>query len=304
MRAGCGSSSKAPARRRSVVRGSQRGAGPGAPHPASAPADRAGCGSAHRQGQLLHADSELRRVGLASGPGRGTDGAGHRALGRRLPKGGGGTACVPRCRWQERPGGVAGRAGSRMRRGAVPRPGREGTNRRRRRRDVAAVRGGAGVRGRGAGIRARPAWRRVPQLPVGRGGGEDLPMAAGVPPRGLRTEAGFARSGAVLPPRANVPAAARRGACGAGAPSCGAFAPHRPVRPPALGSREAKPGDLPELAGEGLRRLRRASGAETAGARRGEGGVRESGQRAVPRDGAGGRAAGRGARAKRTVRPG
>ena len=112
----------------------------------------------------------------------------------------------------------------------------------------------------------------------------------------------FARSGSVLPPRANVAAAARRGACGARAASCGTVAPHRPFRRPASGQGEAKPGVLPELAGEGLRRIRGVSGAQSGGARRGERGVRESGQRAVQRDGAGGRATGRGARAERTRR--
>ena len=87
-----------PARRRSVVRGAQRGARPGSAHSASAPDAHPGRGADHRPGQFLHADPELRRVDLAGGSGRWSDGAGRRSLRRPVPESGERAACDSRCR--------------------------------------------------------------------------------------------------------------------------------------------------------------------------------------------------------------
>ena len=67
--------------------------------------------------------------------------------------------------------------------------------------------------------------------PVGRGGGEDLPVAAGVSPCGLRTAGLDPHDAGPFHRRARiVPGSACRGACDARPASCGAVAPHRPVR--------------------------------------------------------------------------
>ena len=176
-------------RRSGALRAAVRGARPRAAHSDFASDAGAGRGSDHRQGQLLYADPQCRRVDLSDRSDRGRDGTGCGALGRPVPDGGGRTERVPRVGWGRGFGQRSGRAGCRMRRSAVLRPDRGRTDRRRGRSGGPPFQSGAGVRGRGAGGGARAVRGRVSRFPVGRRGGQDLSVEARIAPHGLRRSA-------------------------------------------------------------------------------------------------------------------
>ena len=111
-----------------------------------------------------------------------TDGAGRRGIRRPLPGGGQRIGCASYSGRGNRGGWRTGRAGCRIRRGAVLRSDTEGEDRRRRWSGNRTVRAGEGFRGRESGRKARPTGCRSSRLALDRGNGQAVPMEAPIRP--------------------------------------------------------------------------------------------------------------------------